>query len=192
MLRKILPVFILIALISGCAKEEHWGQKFDEKGKWWKQEGQSWDPKNRIFMTIGYSNPDWKDKFDARKSADLNARSEVSNFMQSLAKNYMKEVRSSRYAISQSVVESSSNETILGSVIVSRHYTKGKKQYESLIKVDLNYFFNQIYDNYESSMLTKTGDVDAKIRAKVDEAIAKLKEMENPVVEKTINEGGAK
>jgi len=179
-MRKILPVIILIAFISGCAKDEHWGQKLDVKGKWWKKEGQSWEPKDKIFMAIGYSNPDWKEKFDARKSADLNARSEVASFMQSLVKNYMKEVRSRHYAISQSTVENSSKETLLGAVIVARHYKK--KQYQSLIKVDLNYFFEQIYE---------TGDVDARIKAKTEEAIVKMKEMENSIVEKTINDGGA-
>jgi len=187
-MRKVLPFIILIAFISGCAKDEHWGQKLDIKGKWWKKEGHSWEPKDKIFMAIGYSNPDWKEKFDARKSADLNARSEVASFMQSLVKNYMKEVRARHYAISQSTVENSSKETLLGAVIVARHYAK--KQYQSLIKVDLNYFFEQIYDKYESSVADK-GNVDARIKAKTEEAIVKMKEMENSIVEKTISDGGA-
>lgn len=184
----ILFVCIAAFLLSACAKDEHWGQKLDIKGKWWKKEGQSWNPKEKIFMAIGYSNPDWKNKFDQRKSADMNARSEVASFMQSLVKNYMKEVRAGHYAISQGTVESSSNETLLGAVIVARHYAK--KKYESLIKVDLNYFFSQIYDNYESAV-AETGSADARIKAKSKEAIAKLKEMENSIVERTISEGGA-
>ncbi len=182
-----LLIFMAASLIMGCAKDEHWGQNLDPKGKWWKKEGDSWDPKEKIFMAIGYSNPEWKNKFDQRKSADLNARSEVANFMQSLVSNYMKEVRTHHYAISRSIVENSSNETLLGAVIVARRYEK--KQYKSLIKVDMNYFFERIYENYENSVL-ESPNVDAKIKAKTDEAIVKLKEMETPIVEKTITDGG--
>jgi hypothetical protein len=174
-LAAMLVAMMAASLFFGCAKEEHWGQNLNPKGSWWKKEGHSWDPKEKIFMAIGYSNPDWKDKFDQRKSADLNARAEVANFMQSLTKNYMKEIRASRFAISQSVVEESSKETLLGAVIVARHYTKGKHQFESLIKVDLNYFFNHIYDKYENEQM-----------------ISGLKEIENAIVEKTIGEGGTK
>lgn len=196
----IILIFAAAAFSFSCAKEEHWGQKFDIKGSWWKKEGQSWDPKNKIFMTIGHSNPDWKDRFDARKSADLNARAEVAGFMSSLVKNYMQELRNTDYGISESIVESSSEETIIGSVIVARHYTKGKKLYQSLIKVDLKYFFDNIYDDFRKQNAARLRaknrrmakeDLDAKILANTEEALAKLKEMENPVVEKTLQEGGA-
>ena len=71
----LLVVLVLFPLVTNCAKDEtHWGQKLDPDKKWWKKEGQSWNRKTNIFMTIGYSNPDWTDKYDMRKSADLNAR----------------------------------------------------------------------------------------------------------------------
>jgi hypothetical protein len=192
---------VLCVIFCGCAKEDHWGQELKIDKKWWKKEGHSWDRKDKIFMAIGYSNPDWKDKFDARKSADLNARSEVASFMQTLVKNYMQELRNSNYAISESIVESSSEETLLGAVIVARHYDKGKKQYQSLIKIDMKYFFDQIYDKYkeENAMRIRaknkklsSEELDEKIKASTDEGLASLKEMENPVVEKAIEEGGAK
>lgn len=197
----VILVLILSAVFCGCAKEDHWGQELRIDKKWWKKEGHSWDRKNKVFMAIGYSNPDWKDKFDARKSADLNARSEVASFMQSLVKNYMQELRNSNYAISESIVESSSEETLLGAVIVARHYEKRKKQYQSLIKIDMKYFFDQIYDRYreENAMRIRakykklsSEELDEKIKASTEEALADLKKMEDPVVEKTIEEGGAK
>jgi hypothetical protein len=192
---------VLCVIFCGCAKEDHWGQELRIDKKWWKKEGQSWDRKNKIFMAIGYSNPDWKDKFDARRSADLNARSEAASFMRSLVKNYIEELRNSNYAISESLVKSSSEETLLGSVIVARHYDKGRKQYQSLIKIDMKYFFDQIYDKYseENAMRIRAKfrklspeELDLKIKANTDEALADLKEMENTIVEKTVTEGGAK
>ena len=195
--RFVMLLVFVIPLFSGCAKEDtHWGQNLDVK-KWWKKEGQSWDRKNNVFMTIGYSNPDWTEKFDMRKSADLDARSQVASFMDSLVKNYMEEVRSHNYAISESAVKASANETILGSVIVDRHYVKKKKQrqYLSLIKVDLNYFFRQIYDRYQSNVASQIRrahkeltpeEIDTLIKEKTDAALANLKQMEEPVVEKTV------
>jgi hypothetical protein len=192
-----MMVVIVLPLIIGCAKKDtHWGQNLDVK-KWWKKEGQSWDRKTNVFMTIGYSNPDWTEKTDMRKSADLDARSQVASFMQSLVKNYMEEIRSHSYAISESAVKSSANETVLGSVIADRHYVKKKKQrqYLSLIKVDLNYFFRQIYDKYQSDVAGQirrahkelsSEEIDALIKAKTDAALSDLKQMEEPAVEKTV------
>lgn len=184
----IMFAVAIVFMFSACAKQDHWGQKLDINDSWWKKEGQSWDRKDKIFMAVGFSNPSWKEKYDLRNSADLSARSQVSTFMDSLVKNYMKEVRTTHHAISRSIVESVSNQTLLGAVIVARHFTKGKNQYESLIQVDMNYFFDQIYDKYEES-LALNEDADAKIKAKAQEAILKLKEIEDPIIEKTINEG---
>lgn len=170
----IVIAVMLVMSIGACAKKnEHWGQKFDEKGKWWKQEGQSWDRKDNIFMAVGRSNPDWKDDYDKRRSADLDARAQVAAFMQSLVDNYMKEIRSRNYSISKSVIESSANESVLGSVIVNRK--KKGKIYYSLVKVDLNYFFQKIYDNFKEPN---------------QDALANLKKLETPVVEKSIITGG--
>jgi len=196
-LKVIAIIFFLVPIMCSCAKEDtHWGQKLDVK-KWWKKEGQSWDRKTNVFMAIGYSNPDWTDKYDMRKSADLDARSQVASFMQSLVKNYMQEIRSKNYAISEGVVEASSKETVLGSIITDRHYMKkGKqKQYLSLIKVDLNYFFGRIYDKYRSDMDAQirknnkklsSEELDQLISEKTEAAIADLKKVEEPAVEKAI------
>lgn len=196
----LILVFAATALSFGCAKQDdHWGQRFDIKKKWWKKEGQSWDTRNKIFMTIGYSNPDWRNRFDARKSADLNARAEVAGFMNSLVENYMEELRNTDYGISEGMVKSSSKETVIGSVIVTRHYEKRKKQYQSLIKVDLKYFFRNIYKDFSKKNARRIKaknrrlsreELDAKIEENTEATIAKLKEMENPVVVKTLEEGG--
>ncbi|PIU58505.1 MAG: hypothetical protein COS89_00040 [Deltaproteobacteria bacterium CG07_land_8_20_14_0_80_38_7] len=204
MFKKNVILIVMIAFVCsmfitiGCAKKDHWGQELKIDEKWWKKEGHSWDRKDQIFMAIGYSNPDWKEQFDLRKSADLNARSEVASFMQSLTKNYIQELRNSSYAISESIVESSADETLLGAAIVSRHYEKGKKQYQSLIQVDLKYFFNQIYKKFEKESAARirgknptisSEELDQMIHEKTEEALTKLKAMEDPVIEKTINQG---
>ena len=194
-IKLLSAIFVSIFLITACAKSNHWGQKYDIDKKWWKQEGQSWDRKNNIFMTIGYSNPDWTNKFDLRKSADLNARADVSAFMRSLVLNYMQEVRSRNYAVSSSEVEASSKEALLGSTIVARHYSSRMKQYKSLIKIDLNYFFNNVYDNVRHSSAKKArktnkglteAELDQKIKESTEKAIADLRAIEEPVVEKSL------
>jgi len=197
-----LAILILIAvpIMAGCAKDEtHWGQKLDPDGKWWKKEGQSWDRKSNIFMTIGYSNPDWTDKYDLRKSADLDARSQVASFMNSLVRNYTEEIRSRNYSISESLVEGSAKETITGSVIVSRHYSKGGKYkgYRSLIKVDLTNFFAMIDQEHADQMADRlrkkmkrldSEELDELIKERTDEAMKVLKESEDPAVEKTLEQ----
>ncbi len=203
--KRFVALFILsaviIPLLAGCAKDDsHWGQKLDPDKKWWKKEGQSWDRKSNLFMTIGYSNPDWTDKYDMRKSADLDARSQVASFMNSLTKNYMEETRSRNYAISESLVEGSAKETITGSVIVARHYGKrGKyKGYQSLIKVDLTNFFRKIDQEYADEITNRIRkkmkrmneqDLDALIKEKTDDALSALKEAQDPAVEKALGEG---
>ncbi len=191
----LIPIMVVVFLTSCSQKNDHWGQKFDIEENWWKSEGQSWDRELRLFMTVGYSNPAWKTKYDLRKSADLDARAQVATFMSSLVGNYMKEIRGHRYAISQSEVASSANETVIGSVIVARKY-KGKK-YMSLIKVDLGYFFDSIYRKMELGMEAKIrkgnrGMSDKRlneiIQEKLDRTIENLKKFETPAVEKTIDE----
>ena len=196
----IILVLILAPILAGCAKDEtHWGQELDPDGKWWKKEGQSWNRKTNIFMTVGYSNPDWTDKYDMRKSADLNARSQVASFMNSLVQNYMEEIRSRNYSISESLAEESAKETITGSVIVGRHYKKGGKYkgYKSLIKVDLTNFFAKIDQEYAEQMAKrlrrkmrrlKSDELDELIKERTDEAMEVLKESEEPAVEKTLEE----
>jgi len=198
--RLLLVVLVLLPLVTSCAKDEtHWGQRLDPDGKWWKKEGQSWDRKTNIFMTIGYSNPDWTDKYDLRKSSDLDARSQVASFMNSLVQNYMEEIRSRNYSISESLVEGSAKETITGSVIVSRHYSKGGKYkgYRSLIKVDLTDFFAKIDQEYADEMAgrlrkkmrrLKGDELDELIEERTEEAMNVLKESEEPAVEKTLEE----
>ncbi|MBI4196420.1 MAG: hypothetical protein HY539_01215, partial [Deltaproteobacteria bacterium] len=174
----------------------HWGQNLDPDKEWWKVEGQSWDRKDKIFMVIGYSNPEWTDQFDLRKSADLNARGEAASFMQSLVQNYMEEIRGKNFAVGESMVKASSKEALLGSVIVSRHYEKKPKKYYSLLKVDLSYFFGQIYDRYketESAKLRRSSEglsgaeLDQKIAEVTAKTVADLKEIETSVVEKTLS-----
>jgi hypothetical protein len=195
----VIITMIALPLITCCGqkKESHWGQELSIDKKWWKKEGQSWDRETNIFMTIGYSNPSWKDEYDMRKSADLDARAQVASFMNSLVKNYMEEVRSHNFTIAESVVEASADETVLGSVIVERK-KKGKK-YLSLVKVDLGYFFAQIYKKYRSDMehkirrknrRLKASELDQLIEEKVDDSIAQLKELEEPVIEETLEENG--
>jgi hypothetical protein len=196
----IILVLVLAPILAGCAKDEsHWGQNLDPDSKWWKKEGQSWDRKTGIFMSVGYSNPDWTDKYDMRKSADLNARSQVASFMNSLVQNYMEEIRSRNYSISESLAEESAKETITGSVIVARHYDKrGKyKGYKSLIKVDLTNFFAKIDQDYADQMAgrlrkkmrrLKSDELDELIKERTDEAMKVLKESEDPAVEKTLEE----
>jgi len=190
----VVALLLFAFTLGGCGgKDAHWGKTFDEKGSWWKQEGQSWDRETNVFMTIGYSNPDWKDKYDARKSADLNARAQVSEFMASLVKSYMEETRSRHFTISESIVRSVANETVLGSVIVARKFKK--KQYMSLIKVDLGYFFGTVYKQYMAESEAKIrranpkateSELDEMIRAKVDSAVENLKKAEEPAVEKAV------
>ena len=197
-LKLFLIVAIALPLLAGCAKDDsHWGQKLDPEKKWWKKEGQSWNRETNVFMTVGYSNPDWKDKYDQRKSADLDARSQVATFMQSLVANYMEEVRSKNFAISQRVVESSAKQTVTGSVIVARNYKRGGKYkgYRSLIKVDLNNFFAMAEKDFSDDMARdirrknrrmKRSDLDALIKAKTEKAVEELKEMEADAVEETL------
>lgn len=199
-LKVLMLVLILVPMVAGCAKEDsHWGQKLDPDSSWWKKEGQSWDRKSNIFMSVGYSNPDWTDKYDMRKSADLDARSQAASFMRSLVKNYMEEIRSRNFSISESIVEASAKETITGSVIVARYYKKrGKyKGYKSLIKVDLTNFFRRIDQEYSDMMAKRIrrknrrmdpDDLDRLIREKTDEGMATLKEAEEPAVEKSLEE----
>ncbi|HPW45896.1 MAG TPA: hypothetical protein PKU96_05960 [bacterium] len=193
-LKKAVSLFAVILItaifFSGCAKDDsHWGQKLDVDKKWWKVEGQSWDRKNNLFMAVGYSNPNWSDKYDQRKSADLDARSQAASFMNSLVKNYMQETRSHNYSLSESFVEISANETVLGSVIVARKYWK--KRYHSLVKVDLGYFFSNIYKKYAADMESKikksSQSVSAEeISARVSASVEKLKTLEVPAIEKSI------
>lgn len=193
-LKKIvsLAVVVLVAASAffGCAKDDsHWGQKLEIDKKWWKVEGQSWDRKNNVFMAVGYSNPNWSDKYDQRKSADLDARSQAASFMNSLVKNYMQETRSHNYSLSESYVESSANESVLGSVVVARKYWK--KKYHSLIKVDLGYFFSKIYKKYAADMESKIKRSsrhasDEEINSKIAASLDDLKALEVPAIEKSI------
>lgn len=194
----VILALVIVPLFASCAKEDtHWGQKLDPDKKWWKKEGQSWDRKTNIFMAVGYSNPDWKDKYDMRKSADLDARSQAASFMQSLVKNYMEEIRSRNFSISETIVEASAKETITGSVIVARYYKKGGKYkgYKSLIKVDLTNFFRRIDQEYSDEMAGRirkknrkldSAKLDELIKEKTDEGLAALKESEGPAVEKSL------
>lgn len=193
-----LLLFLLVPLFAGCAKDDsHWGQTLDPDKSWWKKEGQSWDRKTNVFMAVGYSNPDWTEKYDLRKSADLDARSQVASFMQSLVKNYMEEVRSRNFAVSESIVEASARETITGSVIVARHYRKGGKYkgYRSLIKVDLTNFFRRIDQQYSDDMARRlreknrrlsVDELDALIKQKTEEGLTALEASEAPAVQKAL------
>jgi len=192
----ILVAFFAVPLVFGCAKkDDHWGQKLDIEKSWWKKkyEGQSWNRTTNVFMTIGYSNPSWTDKYDKRKSADLDARAQVASFMASLVKNYAEEIRSHNFSISESVIQASAEETVLGSVIVARKYKR--KRYMSLVKVDLGYFFAQVYKKYRGDMEAKIkrshrgasqAKLDELIQEKVDSSMEKLKALEGPAVEKSI------
>ena len=191
----LIPIMAAV-FITGCSqKKDHWGQKFDIEENWWEKEGQSWDRNLKLFMTIGYSNPSWKTKYDLRKSADLDARAQVAAFMSSLVKNYMEEIRGHRYAISESSVTSSANETVIGSVIVARKYKN--KKYMSLIKVDLGYFFDNIYRKYEmrltANLRRQNRGVNGKklneiIQAKIEKASKDLETLEVPAIKKTMDE----
>lgn len=197
--RLFLVVLVCFSMsLFACAKDDsHWGQTLDPNKKWWKIEGQSWDRDSNIFMTIGYSNPDWKDDVDLRKSADLDARSQVAAFMQSLVKNYMEEVRSRNFSMSESYVKATADETLLGSVIVARRLDKkkGKRMCQSLIKVDLGYFFANVYKKYTEDIKAraaaenkrvKTDELDKLIQEKVTTALDDLKKAEAPAVEKSM------
>lgn len=194
-----LALAFTLGLASCGKKADHWGQYFDESGSWWKQEGQSWDRDNNIFMTIGYSNPDWKDKYDARKSADLNARAQVAEFMASLVKSYMQEIRSKNFAMSESELKSIADETVVGAVIVDRKFKK--KQYMSLIKVDVGYFFSTVYKKYRADAEAKVRranpkasgtELDELIRSKVDAALVELEKAKEPSVEKAMEQDAVK
>jgi hypothetical protein len=191
----LIPIMAITFMTSCSQKQDHWGQKFEIEEDWWKKEGQSWNRELKLFMTIGYSNPSWKTKYDLRKSADLDARAQVATFMSSLVKNYMEEIRGHRYAISESSVTSSAHETVIGSVIVARKYKS--KKYMSLIKVDLGYFFDTIYRKHELKMEAdirrRNRGVNGKklnelIQAKLEKALDDLRTLEVPAIEKTIEE----
>jgi hypothetical protein len=199
--RRFILVVATIALVAGCAKDDsHWGQDLDPQGKWWKKEGQSWDRKSNIFMAVGWSNPDWAEKYDQRKSADLDARSQVASFMQSLVRNYMEEVRSRNFAISEGVVEASANQAVTGSIIVARHCKKGGKYKgcQSLVKVDLSQFFCSIEKEFADRMARDmrkksarmtAAELDAAIEEKTKAALEDLKKAEEPAVEKALKSG---
>ncbi len=204
MLRRHLAVFLfLLPLVAvtvvGCSqKKSHWGQTFDIEDDWWKREGQSWDRESNIFMTIGYSNPAWKTKYDMRKSADLDARAQVASFMRSLVKNYMEEIRGHRYAVSESLVRQAADETVIGAVIVARKYKGGRnRRYRSLIKVDLDYFFDDIYAEMAEKVADRVRkragalgeeELDRRIHSQIDKALADIEPLEIPTVEKTVEE----
>lgn len=191
----VVIAFALFIGACGQKKESHWGQDLREDKNWWKKEGQSWDRETNIFMTVGYSNPSWKHEYDQRKSADLDARAQVAAFMNSLTKNYMEEVRSHNFTISESAVQSSADETILGSAIVSRKKKSGR--YMSLVKVDLGYFFAQVYKKYRSDMENQmrrkysrmgSAELDQIIDERIETQLDKLKTLEEPAVEKSIDQ----
>lgn len=193
----VIIALIALPLMLSCSQksDKHWGQKLEIDKKWWKVEGQSWNRETNVFMTTGYSNPNWTDKYDMRKSADLDARAQVASFMNSLVKNYSEEVRSHNFSISESVIEASAEEAVLGSVIVARKYRK--KRYMSLIKVDLGYFFSGIYKKYRNDMSKRIEkqhrsanqtQLDEIIQEKVDNAMGNLKRLENPAIQKSLNE----
>lgn len=199
-LSRMLMSAVIIALVSsfmigacGQKKESHWGQELKIDDDWWNKEGQSWDRETNIFMAVGYSNPSWKHRYDQRKSADLDARAQVAAFMNSLVKNYMEEVRSHNFTIAESAVQASADETILGSVIVARK--KKSDRYMSLVKVDLGYFFAQVYKKYRSDQEWKmrrkyrqveASELDEIIDERIDTQLQKLKKLEEPAVEKSL------
>ena len=200
-LGKILIVVLAVGCMAGCAKDDnHWGQELRVDKSWWKKEGQSWDRKTNIFMTIGHSNPDWTDKYDMRKSADLDARAQIAAFMDTLVTNYMQEIRSRHFSISESVVDSYAEQTVMGSVVVARKYKK--KRYMSLIQIDLNYFFAKVYGMYGNELTRKLkkenprkkGEtaLNAEIQDLVVKALESLKAAEVPTIEETIREEEAR
>jgi hypothetical protein len=198
-----LSVFVVVLLLFAvstfvsCSQrsDRHWGQKLDIDKSWWKMEGQSWDRDKNVFMAVGHSNPNWTDKYDMRKSADLDARAQVAQFMASLVKTYSEEVRSHNFSIGENVIEASAEETVLGSVIVARKHKS--KRYMSLVKVDLGYFFSNVYKAYrndasrhierQNKNLSRE-KLDKLISEKVNEALSNLKKLEGPSVEMALEQ----
>jgi len=183
--------------LAACGGKQHWGQDLNPEKKWWKKEGHSWDRKHKIFMAIGYSNPEWEDQNAKRKSADLAASGEASKFMQQLVKTYIREANYDNYKVNEDVVESSSHETLIGSVIVSRKYIKKNKEYRSLLQVDLSYFFDhlnkRLLANEKERMQKKTDqlspeEADEKIMAHLGEIETKLENIETKTLDKTFPE----
>ena len=203
-MKRIVVILTLVAFcltsflaLSACGGKQHWGQDLDAKEKWWKKEGHSWNRKTKIFMAIGYSNPQWDDKNAKRKSADLNASAEASKFMQQLMKTYIREANHDNYNVNEEIVESSSRETLIGSVIVSRKYIKKGQEYRSLLKVDLAYFFKNLNKRLMASERQRLkqknrslspSEANENIINQLDIMDKKLNKIENKTLDKTFPE----
>ena len=199
--KRVITLFVFISLSSmilhGCGSKQKWGQDLNPEKKWWVKEGHSWDAGKKIFMAIGYSNPEWEDHNAKRKSADLNASAEAAKFMQQLVSTYMREANYHNYHVNEEIVSASSRETLIGSVVIARKYLKKEDEYRSLLKVDLNYFFNHLKKRVLDNERERAGhtykqmspeQTEARIASHLSEIEAKLKTIETQTLEKTFPE----
>ena len=163
---KILVAILgCLFLISSCSsKQKKWGKEFDLEGKWWEQNAQSYDPNTKFFMASGMSRGNYDSIRLERDSADMDARKQVANFMQSMVSTYIKECTVNGVDASENMVKAVSEEVLVGSAFVARHYNEAQKIYYSLVKIDLKYFFDnvkdRVIDSTNKTLVEKYKDLD--------------------------------
>lgn len=198
-LRMFVVLLIAAGLILSCSsKEKKWGKEFDLEGKWWEQNGQSFDPNTKVFMAVGMSRGTYGSLRLERDSADMDSRKQASNFMQTMVASYVKECTENNVDVSENMVQAVSKEILVGSAIVERHYDQAQKIYYSLVKVDLKYFFDKIKDEVvdtrNKTLMEKYKGLDPtqkdeKVNSEIEELkgkIAKVEEAVNEEAKKTV------
>lgn len=150
-MKLLLTITALIAFISCATTENKWGKEFDENGKWWKQEGQNFDINTKIFMAVGMSHGKYNNKRLERDSADIDARKQAINFLESQVTNYVKELNANGTDTNESMVRAISQEILVGTVIIDRHYDEPSKLFYSLMKVDLSRIFETVKNRTNAS-----------------------------------------
>jgi hypothetical protein len=181
----------LLLLISCASSEKKWGKEFDLEGKWWEQNAQSYDPNTKIFMATGMSRGNYNSIRLERDSADMDARKQIANFMQTMVTTYMKESSKNNVDTSENIVKAVSEEVLVGSAFVARHYSESDKIYYSLVKIDLKYFFDKVkdkvIDSANKTLMDKYRELDPDKREKeVESEIDELKQKVE-VVEKSVS-----
>jgi len=175
-------IMAVVICLSGCSsKEKRWGKEFDIEGKWWEQNGQSYDPNTKVFMVAGMSRGNYGSLRLERDSADMDGRKQIANFMQSLVSSYVKECSTNEVDVSENMVKAISKEILVGSAIVARHYDESKKIYYSLLKINLNYFFDRVkdrvLDSSNKTLMERYSGLDPDEKDKmIDTGMEELKE----------------
>ena len=184
---------LLFVLVACSSKEKRWGKEFDLQGKWWEQNGQSYDPNTKMFLAVGMSRGNYGNMRLERDSADMDSRKQVANFMQTMVSSYVKECTVNSIDASENMVKAVSREILVGSAIVDRHYDESQKLYYALVKVNLKYFFekvsDRVIDSSNKTIVEKYSSLDPEEREKrssadIEELKAKVVKVEDAVSRK--------